>query len=79
MAVSGKFIKKQMSALRPILNGASLDALRRGQDKLGELMRYTRRREISLSFKNFSNFKAAWVMPNDCRRDGVILYLHGGG
>ena len=79
MAVSGKFIKKQMSALRPILNGASLDALRRGQDKLGELMRYTRRREISLSFKNFSKFKAAWVMPNDCRRDGVILYLHGGG
>lgn len=79
MAVSEKFIKKQMLALRPILNGASLDALRRGQDKLGELMRYTRRREISLSFKNFSGFKAAWVTPNDCRRDGVILYLHGGG
>lgn len=79
MAVSGKFIKKQMSALRPLLNGASLDALRRGQDKLGELMRYTRRREISLSFKNFTNFKAAWVTPNDCRRDGAILYLHGGG
>ena len=68
-----------MSALRPILNGASLDALRRGQDKLGELMRYTRRREITLSFKNFSNFKAAWVIPNDQRRDGAILYLHGGG
>ena len=51
----------------------------RGQDKLGELMRYTRRREISLSLKNFSGFKAAWVTPNDFRRDGVILYLHGGG
>lgn len=79
MAVSGKFIKKQMAALRPLLMGVSLDTLRRGQDKLGELMRYTRRREVSLSFKNFSNFKAAWVTPNDCRRDGAILYLHGGG
>lgn len=79
MAVSGKFIKKQMAAIRPLLMGASLDVVRRGQDKLGELMRYTRRKEISLSFKNFSNFKAAWVTPNDQRRDGAILYLHGGG
>ena len=79
MAVSGKFIKKQMAAIRPLLMGASLDVVRRAQDKLGELMRYTRRKEISLSFKNFSNFKAAWVTPNDQRRDGAILYLHGGG
>ncbi len=79
MAVSGKFIKKQMSAIRPLLMGASLDVARRAQDKLGELLRYTRRREITLSFKNFSNFKAAWVIPNDQTRDGAILYLHGGG
>ena len=59
--------------------GASLETVRKGQDKLGELMRYTRRREVTLSFKNFSGFKAAWVTPNDARRDGVILYLHGGG
>ena len=59
--------------------GASLETARKGQDKLGELMRYTRRREVTLSFKNFSNFKAAWVTPNDNTRDGVILYLHGGG
>lgn len=79
MRVSGKFIKKQMAAIRPVLMGASLETVRKGQDKLGEIMRYTRRREVTLSFKNFSNFKAAWVTPNDCRRDGAILYLHGGG
>ncbi len=79
MAVSGKFMKKQLALIRPLLMGASLDMVRRGQDKLGELMRYTRRKEISLSFKNFSGFKAAWVTPNDQWRDGAILYLHGGG
>lgn len=79
MAVSGKFMKKQLALIRPLLMGASLDTTRRGQDKLGELMRYTRRKEISLSFKNFRGFKAAWVTPNDQRRDGAILYLHGGG
>lgn len=79
MAVSGKFIKKQMGALRPLFLGVSLETSRKAQDKLGELMRYTRRKEITLSFKNFSNFKAAWVTPNDRTRDGAILYLHGGG
>ena len=54
MAVSGKFIKKQMGALRPLFLGVSLETSRKAQDKLGELMRYTRRKEITLSFKNFS-------------------------
>ena len=79
MAVSGKFIKKQMAALRPLFLGVSLETARKGQDKIGELLQYTRRKEVSLSFKNFSNFKAAWITPNDQTRDGVILYLHGGG
>lgn len=79
MAVSGKFIKKQMAALRPLFLGVSIETARKGQDKIGELLRYTRRKEVTLSFKNFSNFKAAWVTPNDQTRDGVILYLHGGG
>ena len=79
MAVSGRFIKKQMAALRPLFLGVSLETTRKYQDKLGELMRYTRRKEVTLSFKNFSNFKAAWVTPNDQTRDGAILYLHGGG
>ncbi len=79
MAVSSKFIKGQLAILRPLFLGVSLDVARKGQDKMGEMLRYTRRREVSLEFKNFSNFKAAWVKPNDQTRDGVILYLHGGG
>ncbi len=79
MQVSGKFIKKQMTALRPILSGASLELSRKGQDKLGELLRYTRRKDVLLDFKNFSGFKAAFITPKDHTREGVILYLHGGG
>ena len=79
MAQSSKFIRSQLALLRPIFLGVSLETARKGQDKMGELLRYTRRREVTLDFKNFSNFKAAWVTPNDQTRDGVILYLHGGG
>ncbi len=79
MAVSSKFIRGQLGLLRPLFLGVSLETARKGQDKIGEMLRYTRRREVKLDFKNFSNFKAAWVIPNDQTRDGVILYLHGGG
>ncbi len=79
MAVSSKFIKNQLALLRPFFLGVSLETARKGQDRMGELLRYTRRREVTLDFKNFSNFKAAWVTPNDQTREGVILYLHGGG
>ncbi len=79
MAVSSKFIRGQLGLLRPLFLGVSLETARKGQDKIGEMLRYTRRREVKLDFKNFSNFKAAWVTPNDQTRDGVILYLHGGG
>ncbi len=79
MAQSSKFIKSQLALLRPLFLGVSLDVARRGQDKMGEMLRYTRRREVDLEFKNFSNFKAAWVTPHDQTRDGVILNLLGGG
>ena len=79
MHISTKFIRKQLLMLKPIVSALSLEATRKWQDKLGDIMRYIRRREISLDFKNFQNFKAAWVTPNDLTRDGAILYLHGGG
>ena len=79
MAISGKFIRSQLLLLRPLLTGSSLEATRRGQDKIGELMMHTEYNQISVVEEDFPAFRAAWVQPRDAKREGVILYLHGGG
>ncbi len=68
-----------MALLSPLLSKLSLDALRRGQDLVGELMEAKYRRDVIVKKHKFDNFEGAWVIPADERREGVILYLHGGG
>lgn len=79
MSLSAKTIRAQLVMLRPLLRSCSLEATRRGQDKLGELMENRYRRQVLVREHPFESFKGAWIMPKDQRRQGVILYLHGGG
>ena len=79
MAPSAKSIRAQLHMLQPLLKSCSLDTMRRGQDKLGELMEGKFRRQVLTKNHIFENFRAAWIIPKDQRREGVILYLHGGG
>ena len=79
MAPTAKTIRAQMQMLQPLLRNCSLDTMRRGQNKLGELMEGKYRRRVLISGHDFENFNAAWIIPKDERREGVILYLHGGG
>lgn len=53
--------------------------LRKGQNAVGELMEAKYRKQVIVKEHEFDKFKGAWVMPKDERRQGVILYLHGGG
>lgn len=79
MAVNAKFIRSQLNILKPVILSCSLSTARIGQDKLGELMLLGNRRSVTVEDRRFDNFEGAWVHPyGDCR-DGVILYLHGGG
>ncbi len=68
-----------MARLRPLLNNCSLDTLRKGQNTIGNLMSSVHRRQVVAKEHEFETFNGAWVMPRDERRQGVILYLHGGG
>ncbi|MBQ8862157.1 MAG: alpha/beta hydrolase fold domain-containing protein [Clostridia bacterium] len=79
MALSAKMIRKQLTILKPIIGGFSLKTSRRMQNKIGELMEWRYRGEIIQKKHSFESFEGAWVIPKDERRDGVILYLHGGG
>ena len=79
MPLSAKFVKTQLELFKPLLTGSSLETARRGQDKLGELMAATRRKDVTSEEHAFDMFEGAWLIPKDETRDGVILYLHGGG
>ena len=79
MPLSAKTIRAQMNILRPLLSSCSLETIRKGQHALGELMEAMHRRETMVKEHHFREFEGAWVIPKDERRQGVILYLHGGG
>lgn len=79
MALSAKTVRAQLKMLTPLLRSCSLETLRKGQNRVGEIMEGRYRRETMVKDHPFENFQSAWVIPRDERRQGVILYLHGGG
>ena len=79
MPLSAKTVKKQLAILKPLLSGVSLKTIRKGQNMVGELMEKLHRQQVMAKAHNFPDFPAAWILPKDERRQGVILYLHGGG
>ncbi|MBQ8600366.1 MAG: alpha/beta hydrolase fold domain-containing protein [Clostridia bacterium] len=79
MPLNAKTIRAQLNMLRPLLASCSLKTMRKGQDKLGELMEAMHRKQVHIKKHPFEQFEGAWVLPYDERRQGVLLYLHGGG
>lgn len=79
MALSPKTIRNQLALLRPLMESCSLETLRKGQNMVGDLMGLKERRQVMIKRHDFADFQGAWVLPNDETRQGVILYLHGGG
>ena len=79
MALSAKFVRKQLALFKHIVNNLSLETIRRGQDKIGEMMHDAHRDKIVVHEHRFENFEACWISPKDERRHGVVMYLHGGG
>jgi len=79
MAISAKALRAQLALLSPLLSACSLETLRKGQDKVGELMEHRLKDQTVTREHPFPHFTGGWVIPKDERRQGVILYLHGGG
>lgn len=79
MPLSVKTFLAQIMKLSPLLKSCSLETIRKGQDMIGELIEAKNKNNVIIKKHTFSDFDGAWVIPKDERRDGVILYLHGGG
>ena len=79
MTPTAKSIRARLQMLHPLLKNCSLETMRRGQDKIGEMMEGKFLRQVLVKSHQFDAFEGAWILPKDQRREGVILYLHGGG
>ena len=79
MRLSAKTVRHQISKLQPFLQNFSLDTIRKGQNLIGELMEAKHRNKVLVHNHPFDLFESAWMIPKDERRQGVLLYLHGGG
>ena len=79
MALTAKAVHAQLKKVSSRFSSVSLETLRRGQNRVGELMEAKYRREVMVKEHPFDGFSGAWMIPKDERRQGVILYLHGGG
>ena len=79
MAMSAKSVRSQISKVMPLLKNCSLDTIRKGQNTIGALMEAKYRRQVVVKEHPFTQFSGAWIIPEDERRQGVILYIHGGG
>ncbi len=79
MALSAKMMHTQLMLVKPLLDSCSLETIRKAQDKLGDLMGKSEQNRYLTRKHSFEQFEGSWVIPKDERRQGVILYLHGGG
>lgn len=79
MAFSENFIRKQLNHLKPFVEGSSLEAARRSQDAIGELMALPHKKEVIFSDQKCGEIPISHITPRAIARRGVILYLHGGG
>lgn len=79
MGLSAKFVRSQLNFLKPLMGTLDLESSRKGQARIGEIMQYLHRNEVIVKKHSFPTCEGAWVLPRDKRRQGVVLYLHGGG
>ena len=77
--ISANKVHKQLHILKGLLNKCSLSTIRKGQEKIGQLAAAKYQDEIFTKTHPFSRFEGIWLLPKDERRQGVVLYLHGGG
>jgi len=77
--LNAKTMKKQLALVKPFVKNLSLKTIRKAQNFIGEQMESKYRSQVVQKKHTFEDFEASWVIPKDVRREGVILYLHGGG
>ena len=72
-------LKTQISIVSKLAAGCSVEKSRFAQDKIGELMARKYKQEVSYEKIRSGEFHAEYIIPDEKKLNGIILYLHGGG
>lgn len=79
MTFTDKFIRRQLELTKPLVDSSGLELSRSIQDKIGKLMRFSKRADVVNQDFEDSGMRYSLAIPRDELRSGLILYLHGGG
>lgn len=79
MSLSKKFVKKQLERVAPIARSVSLELMRKGQNHIGSIMSAGVRRRVRIDEISLGGMRCAFAVPDEPRRGGAVLYVHGGG
>ncbi len=79
MNFTDKFIRRQLELTRPLIDSSGLELSRSVQDKIGRLMRFSKRSDSVVQDFVRDGLKMALMIPRDEIRSGLLLYIHGGG
>ena len=79
MELLTKLLRTQPSVVNKLADVCSIKRSRAVQDKMGSFMAHEYLTDVTYRIVNSSEFQAEYVIPNDLKYDGIILYLHGGG
>ncbi len=79
MVLSAGTVRSQLKRIKSMMANLSLESNRKAQNLAGNLMSFRHRKDVLIKEHPFAFCEGAWVMPKEERRQGVILYLHGGG
>ena len=74
-----KFIRSNLKYLKGFMTESSLSAARKTHVLLGDFMAVSHRAGVRHERREFDNFIGEWIIPEEEKLSGVILYLHGGG
>ena len=79
MGFSEKFVRAQIARFGRFAGGLSLKATRVGQTKIHSIISSKARKKVRVDEERVGDILCAMTLPKEITRDGVILYLHGGG
>ncbi len=74
-----KFVRANLRYLKGFMTESTLPAARKTHVLLGDFMAASHKAGTRCERRGFTDFEGEWVIPEEEKRAGVILYLHGGG
>ena len=79
MGLSKKFVKSQLIRFAPLARSLSLELARKGQTRIGAIISAKSRKRVRFEDERVGGLNCSTAIPRELRKEGIVLYIHGGG